>query len=36
METVTKQNLHICLTMLTYEKEKEELEAIHIKNKFKK
>ena len=36
MDKVTRQNIHKCLTMLSFIKEKEELEAREIENKFKR
>jgi hypothetical protein len=34
-EHITKLNVHECLTYLTFTKEKNEIEARQIKNKFK-
>lgn len=35
VENITKLNVHNCLTMLSFEKEKNEIEAKQIKSKFK-
>lgn len=36
LEVVSKNNIHNCLTYLTYMKQKNEVESENIKNKFKK
>jgi hypothetical protein len=36
LEEVAKKNVHNCLTYLTYQKQKNEIQNNHIKSKFKK